>query len=83
MKKSNVILFLLISFALYFPCSLHAQVPEKSTGKEAKIKWYSFEDAYKLNKKKPKKKGGFASRIEEMQKAQQAKLDANKKKLKK
>jgi len=37
----------------------------------------------KVYKKKPKKKGGFAARIEEMQKAQQAKLDANKKKLKK
>jgi YidC/Oxa1 family membrane protein insertase len=35
------------------------------------------------NKKKPKKKGGLASRIEEMQKAQQAKLDAQKSKLKK
>ena len=55
MKKSNLILLLLISFALYFPCSLQAQVPEKSSGKEAKIKWYSFEEAYKLNKKKPKK----------------------------
>ena len=30
-----------------------------------------------------KKKGGFAARLEEMQKAQQAKLDANKKKLRK
>jgi len=50
-------------------------------------KYFVNEDAIRAkieeNKKKPKKKGGFAARIEEMQKAQQAKLDANKKKLKK
>ena len=50
-------------------------------------KYFVNEDAIRAkideNKKKPKKKGGFASRIEEMQKAQQAKLDANKKKLRK
>ena len=43
----------------------------------------SIREKIEANKKKPKKKGGFASRIEEMQKAQQAKLDANKKKLRK
>lgn len=50
-------------------------------------KYFVNEDAIRAkideNKKKPKKKGGFAARIEEMQKAQQAKLDANKKKLRK
>lgn len=50
-------------------------------------KYFVNEDSIRAkieeNKKKPKKKGGFAARIEEMQKAQQAKLDANKKKLKK
>jgi len=55
MKKQNLILFLFISFALYFPVSLMAQGPEGQTGKEARIKWYSFEEAYNLNKKKPKK----------------------------
>ena len=50
-------------------------------------KYFVNEDAIRAkideNKKKPKKKGGFAARLEEMQKAQQAKLDANKKKLRK
>lgn len=50
-------------------------------------KYFVNEDSIRAkideNKKKPKKKGGFAARIEEMQKAQQAKLDANKKKLRK
>ncbi len=55
MKKQNLIILILISFALYFPSALNAQAPEKSTGKEAKIKWYSFEEAYALSKKKPKK----------------------------
>jgi thioredoxin-related protein len=55
MKKQNLILILIISFALYHPCSLTAQEKQKSTGKEVAVKWYSFEDAYKLNKKKPKK----------------------------
>lgn len=32
-----------------------AQQTKGQTGKESKIKWYSFEEAYKLNKKHPKK----------------------------
>ena len=55
MKKQNLIILLLISFALYFPSAVHAQAPDKSAGKDAKIKWYSFEEAYALSKKKPKK----------------------------
>ena len=55
MKKQNLILILIVSFALYHPGSSPAQGTQKSPGKEIKIKWYSFEDAYNLNKKKPKK----------------------------
>lgn len=32
-----------------------AQKKEKEAPKESIVKWYSFEEAYKLNKKKPKK----------------------------
>ena len=55
MKKQNLILLLVISLGLYNPCSSWAQEKQKPSGKEVKIQWYSFEDAYKLNKKKPKK----------------------------
>ena len=55
MRKTKLFLLLIISISLYFPLSSPAQVTEKSTGNEVKIKWYSFEEAYKLNKKKPKK----------------------------
>jgi thioredoxin-related protein len=55
MKKKNLILIILISLALYYPCSLTAQEKHKPAGKETPVKWYSFEDAYNLNKKKPKK----------------------------
>ena len=55
MKKQTLIILTLISLGLYLPTSLPAQEKKKSTGKEAAIKWYSFEEAYKLNKKKPKK----------------------------
>ena len=46
---------LILTFSMYFSGSLNAQVTEKSAGKEVKIKWYTFEDAYNLSKKKPKK----------------------------
>ena len=55
MKNRKSLLSLFILFALYFPASIHAQAPENSAGNGAKIKWYSFEEAYALNKKKPKK----------------------------
>jgi thioredoxin-related protein len=55
MKRNSLILILIISFALYIPCSLSAQEKPNTAVKEGGIKWYSFEDAYKLNKKKPKK----------------------------
>ncbi len=44
-----------ISFLLFCSVSLIAQEKQKSSGKDAAIKWYTFEEAYKLNKKKPKK----------------------------
>ena len=55
MKNSNLILLLILSFILYHSCPVMAQEKQLSSGKEAPIKWYSFEDAYKMNKKKPKK----------------------------
>ncbi|MCX6306967.1 MAG: DUF255 domain-containing protein [Bacteroidetes bacterium] len=55
MNKRNLILILIFSFAFYLPGVVNAQEKQKSSGKVAAIKWYSFEDAYKLNKKKPKK----------------------------
>ena len=55
MKKQTLILLFIISFFMYYPCFLPAQQTQKPSGKEVKVKWYSFEDAYKLNKKKPKK----------------------------
>ncbi|MEI7663013.1 MAG: DUF255 domain-containing protein [Bacteroidota bacterium] len=55
MKKQHIIIFLILSLIFYFPSSLLAQGPENSTGRDGKIKWYSFEDAYALCKKKPRK----------------------------
>jgi thioredoxin-related protein len=57
MKNKNLFLLIFISFALYFPASLSAQEKDQKqpSGKEAVIKWYSFEEAYKLSKKKPKR----------------------------
>jgi thioredoxin-related protein len=55
MKKRTFGLLLIISFAFFHPGSLAAQEAQKPAGKETPVKWYSFEDAYKLSKKKPKK----------------------------
>jgi thioredoxin-related protein len=54
MKKNNLIILITLLFAYCLPVTSSAQEQEKSKGKDA-IKWYSFEDAYALNKKKPKK----------------------------
>ncbi|MEI6434582.1 MAG: thioredoxin family protein [Bacteroidota bacterium] len=55
MKKQNIFLLVIISLILCDSLSLFAQEPAKPAVKESKIKWYSFEDAYNLIKKKPKK----------------------------
>jgi thioredoxin-related protein len=55
MKKQSLILFIILSIAIFHPCSITAQEKQKPAGKEGAVKWYSFEDAYKLSKKKPKK----------------------------
>ena len=55
MKKKNLILIIIISFVMYHPCSLTAQEKQKAPGTSVAVKWYSFEDAYKLSKKKPRK----------------------------
>ncbi len=55
MKKKSLVLIMLMIFAFYNPFSVTAQEKPKPAGKETPVKWYSFEDAYKMNKKKPKK----------------------------
>ncbi len=55
MKKHKLIFLTIITFALYFPCSLSAQEKQPPPGNGGIIKWYSFEEAYQMNKKKPKK----------------------------
>ena len=87
----NIFSFMMIFFFNSMPSGLslyYFTANVISIGQMWAIKKYfvnedSIREKIESNKKKPKKKGGFASRIEEMQKAQQAKLDANKKKLKK
>lgn len=46
---------MMISFAFIYSVSGIAQEKEKPQGKVVTVKWYSFEDAYNMNKKKPKK----------------------------
>jgi thioredoxin-related protein len=53
MKKPFI--FLLITFFSLTSIFLGAQQPAKPTEAKSLIKWYSFEDAYALSKKKPKK----------------------------
>ncbi len=87
----NIFSFMMIFFFNSMPSGLslyYFTANVISIGQMWAIKKYfvnedSIREKIEANKKKPKKKGGFASRIEEMQKAQQAKLDANKKKLRK
>jgi YidC/Oxa1 family membrane protein insertase len=87
----NIFSFMMIFFFNSMPSGLslyYFTANVISIGQMWAIKKYfvnedSIREKIEANKKKPKKKGGFAARIEEMQKAQQAKLDANKKKLKK
>ena len=55
MKTQKLFLSLLLSFLIYFPGSLPAQGPLLPTGNDGKIKWYTYEEAYNLNKKHPKK----------------------------
>ena len=55
MKRRNVVLLLIVTLAFYIPVSLNAQEKQKPAGKDGAIRWYSFEEAYRLNKKKPKK----------------------------
>jgi YidC/Oxa1 family membrane protein insertase len=87
----NIFSFMMIFFFNSMPSGLslyYFTANVISIGQMWAIKKYfvnedSIREKIEANKKKPKKKGGFAARIEEMQKAQQAKLDANKKKLRK
>ena len=87
----NIFSFMMIFFFNSMPSGLslyYFTANIISIGQMWAIKKYfvnedSIREKIEANKKKPKKKGGFAARIEEMQKAQQAKLDANKKKLRK
>ncbi|MEI7663012.1 MAG: DUF255 domain-containing protein, partial [Bacteroidota bacterium] len=53
MKK--IFLLLILSISIFHPAHLQAQGPLKPPANEARIKWYTFEDAIRLNKKNPKK----------------------------
>jgi thioredoxin-related protein len=55
--KKTVFSFLTLVLISYYAESSFAQhkQKEKDPGNSDKIKWYSFQEAYKLNKKKPKK----------------------------
>jgi thioredoxin-related protein len=55
MKKHTILLIFTFSMILLHSHSSIAQDAKKPATKEVKIKWYSFEEAYNLNKKKPKK----------------------------
>jgi len=56
MKKTNLYILLVLAFAFGFNLSLSAQDKDGSKDKKgAAIRWYSFEEAYKLRKKKPKR----------------------------
>lgn len=57
MKKRQISLLLLLLFIFPFLALSQEEKTEKEKkqGKEVKIKWYSFEEAYNLNKKKPRK----------------------------
>jgi thioredoxin-related protein len=55
MKTKNLLLFIIICLWGCFPVSLSAQEKQNPAGKVETVKWYSFEEAYKLSKKKPKK----------------------------
>jgi thioredoxin-related protein len=54
----KAVLYIMVAFLImitYYPAVSQSNVPEKSNSKSANIKWYSFEEAYQLNKKKQKK----------------------------
>ena len=53
----NAVPAFLLSLLIFFqgPVSGQVKSPEKPVEKEERIHWYSFEEAYQLNKKKPKK----------------------------
>ena len=53
MSNRPSLLLLVLGFIWCIP--VLGQEKEKAAAKEPVIKWYSFEDAYKLNKKKPRK----------------------------
>jgi len=53
--RERILLISIILTSLVLSNSLFSQDVKKSPVKEVKVKWYSFEDAYALNKKKPKK----------------------------
>lgn len=53
--KKQILILPFIFLTFFLTDALYAQDAKKPASKEVKVKWYSFEDAYKLNKKKPKK----------------------------
>ncbi|MCK9423147.1 MAG: DUF255 domain-containing protein [Bacteroidales bacterium] len=55
MKQLKVSRFILVFFFFLSASFSFAQEKQKQSGKGNICKWYSFEEAYKLSKKKPKK----------------------------
>jgi len=55
MKKQTFIILICLLIIPLLPLTSLAQAAVKPEGKQSTIKWLSFEDAYYLNKKKPKK----------------------------
>jgi thioredoxin-related protein len=56
MHKRFILVIVFLGFLLSSEFSFsQTEAKDRNSGKQEKIKWYSFEEAYKLNKKKPRK----------------------------
>lgn len=54
-KHLNLFLFLFLTIFLCEPVLSQSKQKEKNASTQERVKWYSFEEAYKNNKKKPRK----------------------------
>ena len=55
MRKYNLQTTIILALIICIGYSTSAQAPAKTPIHESPVKWYSFEEAYSLIKKKPKK----------------------------
>lgn len=55
MRTYNLQIIVMMAVLLFFGPAVPAQNPAKPPVKESPVRWYSFEEAYSLIKKKPKK----------------------------